>query len=138
MAAALSEQVKAGILASLGAGHTQHLVAAEFGISRSAVARVAALAVAAGHGALNPLSEDWREVQVKKAIAAVNSGLDCVDDSYKRAQIGLQALKGHGIYNSDTNIKLEAHFHSSGAKQVLALDAAMKAESTITDTATNS
>jgi hypothetical protein len=42
---------------------------------------------------------DWRQSQQKRAIKAVDAGLDASDDPYKRATIGVSVLKGLGVYS---------------------------------------
>jgi hypothetical protein len=48
---------------------------------------------------------DYKERLKKKGIEAVESGLDCPDDPYKRGTLGVSVLKGIGEF-SDTTTQL--------------------------------
>lgn len=47
--------------------------------------------------------QQFRERITNKAYDAVNDGLDCTDDPYKRASLGVQVLKGVGEFENDTS-----------------------------------
>src|SRR5215831_7754486 len=42
-----------------------------------------------------------RESLAVKAVAALESGLDCTDNPYKRGNLGATTLKGLGVFNDD-------------------------------------
>jgi DNA-binding CsgD family transcriptional regulator len=51
---------------------------------------------------------DWRDVMEGKARIAVNAGLDCEDDPYKRGGLGVQTLKGLGTFENEGNVNIAA------------------------------
>ena len=54
------------------------------------------------------LPYSWREDMEVKAVAALNAGLDCVDDPYKRGTLGLGAAKGLGLMAADSVVNVAA------------------------------
>jgi transposase-like protein len=51
---------------------------------------------------LEPLSDaDFKATLKPKAVKAVEAGLDCTEDSYKRGALGIQFLKGTGDLQPD-------------------------------------
>ena len=52
------------------------------------------------------LNYDWREVMEREGVAAVRAGLNCERDEYKRAAIGVQALKGIGSFEQESAVNL--------------------------------
>jgi hypothetical protein len=53
---------------------------------------------------------DQRQILEQKAYLAVESGLDAENDPYKRANIGLQTLKGLNIFTDD-DVHKEVNIH---------------------------
>lgn len=49
--------------------------------------------------------QDWRTEQITLAVTSVNRALRDPKDVYKSAAIGVQALKGHGVYQPDTSVQ---------------------------------
>lgn len=52
------------------------------------------------------LNFDWRKVLMTEAVNAVRAGLNSERDEYKRAAIGVQALKGIGAFEQDNQVNL--------------------------------
>ena len=94
----LSETEKTAIQAERLTGRTAVDIAQRFNVNRATVARVCRTIYHAAQAS----ALAWREQQASKAIRAVNAGLDAPRDPYKRAGIGVQALKGLGVYAPDT------------------------------------
>lgn len=61
------------------------------------------------------LSPNWRENMRPKAVTAVNAGLDHNKDPYKRANIGVQVLKGLGDFRGDQDLNIVTLVTSSPA-----------------------
>lgn len=55
--------------------------------------------------AARAISQDWRAEQAELAVSSVNRALRDTKDSYKSAAIGVQALKGLGVYQPDTAVQ---------------------------------
>ena len=106
-----TEAVKHAIAGQLAIGLPQTHVAAQLGVSRQTVNKIARSVEEGTKQALG----DWRTVQTRKAIAAVDAGLDCTDDSYKRATIGVSVLKGLNIYAADATTALNVILTSAPA-----------------------
>ncbi len=51
---------------------------------------------------------DWREDMQNRAIPAINAGLDATEDPYKRAALGIQALKGLRVMEPDMGVNIAA------------------------------
>lgn len=84
-------------------GLSQQKIAEKYGISRATVARVVkAFKESCPQAELSKDLSHYREKLKGKAITAVESGLDDSSDSYKRANIGVQVLKGIGEFNGET------------------------------------
>ena len=90
------------------------------------------------------VAREWREEQTELAIQAVNAGLVHPEDPYKRATIGVQALKGLGVYAADsanvsvTTLVSNAPAEVSAIVQALPKPNVLELEATPpTDTATN-
>ncbi len=84
------------LVASLVSGKTQRQVAREHGVSVATVARASALL------RLSPASiSEIKQGMVVPAARAVHAGLACEEDAYKRGSLGVQVLKGIGVF-SDT------------------------------------
>lgn len=121
-----NQDTQLAIAASVAAGMTQAQAAKQLGISQTTVSRYWQKV----KRTIPALSDNWRETQANKAIRVVDQALDdCKLDLLKRAGIAQTALRGLGYYSQEAAVKLEAHFHSSGAKQVLALNEELKTES---------
>ena len=54
------------------------------------------------------LNFDWREDVREKAVYALRAGLTCETDPYKAAGLGVQALKGLGDFEADSNVNIAA------------------------------
>ena len=52
------------------------------------------------------LATHWREEQTELAVKSVNHALKDRTDSYKSAGIGVQVLKGLGVYSPDTQANI--------------------------------
>jgi len=76
---------------------------------------VCALVKSVRKSQFSPLSEDWRENMRPRAVTAVNAGLDHTKDPYKRANIGVQVLKGLGDFRGDTDLNVVTLVSSSPA-----------------------
>ena len=48
-----------------------------------------------------PQKVDFKEEMQTKAVVAVNDGLDCPVDPYKRANVGVQVLRGLQVFAPD-------------------------------------
>ena len=55
--------------------------------------------------AVQETSRDWRMEQAELAVKSVNRGLRDSKDPYKSAAIGVQALKGLGVYQQDATVQ---------------------------------
>lgn len=52
------------------------------------------------------LSSDWKGDTRIKAVHAVNAGLDCKDDPYKRGELGNKVLIGLGEFKSGQDVNV--------------------------------
>ncbi len=54
------------------------------------------------------VDHDWRADMEKRAIPAINAGLDATEDPYKRAAVGIQVLKGLRVMEPDLGVNIAA------------------------------
>jgi hypothetical protein len=54
------------------------------------------------------IDHDWRADMEKRAVVAVNAGLDATEDPYKRAAVGGMALKGLRVFEPDMGVNIAA------------------------------
>ena len=104
----LTELQRQAIIASVASGRSQISVAKDFGVHRNTVH---ALCVTVKPFVKRPdpsVSTAWRDRMRSKAVVAVEAGLDCPDDAYKRGGLGVQALKGLGDFAPEQAINVSA------------------------------
>ena len=94
----LTELEKRAIVAERAAGMLVKEVARRYQVDPATVWRVCKQTQLA---VKSPVFGDWRSDMRVKAIDGVNAGLDCPDDPYKRANIGVNVLKGLGDFAQD-------------------------------------
>lgn len=98
----LSEVTKQAILSDITSGMTQESVARKYSVSVRSVGRLFHdLRNAPVPPIVAESNQSRRAKMVDKAYVAVEAGLDCPEDAYKRAGVGVQALKGLGEWDSD-------------------------------------
>jgi hypothetical protein len=62
---------------------------------------------------LEPISDgDFKLLLKPKAVEAVQAGLDCPEDAYKRGSLGIQFLKGTGDLQPDNAIGINVLFNN--------------------------
>lgn len=84
------------ISAAIGSGRSQESIAQEFNCNRVTISRIAQRL----RKATESLGASWKTAQISKAIEAVNAGLDCKDDPYKRMDGGIKVLTGQQVYKT--------------------------------------
>ena len=88
------------MVADKALGMTNKAIAEKYGAHRNTVSRVCKeVREAVPISALSPVG--WREDMMERAKGAVNAGLDAPDDPYRRATVGVQALKGLGQFDNE-------------------------------------
>jgi len=98
----LTEKEKTAIIAERLSGVPVAAIAAKYGCERTTVWRICNQA----QQTQKAVTRDWRENQVKLAVSAVNAGLKCPDDPYKRGNLGATVLKGLGVYAQDNSVNV--------------------------------
>jgi hypothetical protein len=93
----LSPAEKSAIVAAVASGQPKTVIAKQFNVHRNTVTALCK-SVRAVDNPANPLREDYRESLRTKAAVAVEAGLDCTKDEYKRAGIGVRVLEGIGEF----------------------------------------
>ncbi len=87
-------------------GHTEKQIAEklnrQLGSIKSKILNMKKEATKAG------VDHDWREDMQNRAIPAINAGLDAEEDPYKRAALGIQALKGLRVLEPDMGVNIAA------------------------------
>ena len=100
---------QAAVIAAVANGMTQRDAATHFKIHRNTVSKWCQAVRKFDHAA-NPLSKSWKTDIVPRIHTAVESGLDCADDPYRRATIALKLGEGIGYFTSsvqvDTNVAI--------------------------------
>jgi hypothetical protein len=99
----LTEADRRAVIAHYMTSGSIQLTANEFKLHRNTVADLVKTVREASN---SPLSTDWRSNMRPKAIAAVNNGLDCSEDAYKQANVGVQVLKGLGDFRGDSEVSI--------------------------------
>ena len=98
----LSDPQRQAIIVAVSSGRSQTSVAKEFGVHLNTVNRIInTVRNTTKQAGITASGSDWRQSQTQRAVRAVDAGLDATDDPYKRATIGVQALKGLGVYVGD-------------------------------------
>ena len=120
----LTEVQRRTIIAAVASGRSQVSVAKEFGIHRNTV-HLLCSTVKRPSGTL-----PWRDEMRSNAHVAVNSGLKCEDDPYKRAGIGVQVLKGLGDFSPDMAVNVSAAWVHVPAGLDEVIDLTPRSEST--------
>jgi DNA-binding CsgD family transcriptional regulator len=102
----LTEGEKAQLILMKSQGHKIKDIAAHFGIGARGVSHhIAALKRKAGYKDAAHTEKlelpNPKQIVQKKAYQAVEAGLDCVDDPYKRGNLGVRVLQGTGEFQPD-------------------------------------
>ena len=98
----LSATERMAIVAAVASGRTKLQVSQEFKVHRNTVSQLCKSVREEVQNPANPLSDSWRETQMQLAVKSVNRALSDASDVYKSGNIGVQALKGLGVYSADT------------------------------------
>lgn len=112
----LSEGERAELLLMKMNGHTIPSIAERFGITERTVYRYVNLVKEQAKfedvAKTKPreLGGDPKQVITRKAFIAVEAGLDCEDDPYKRGNLGATVLKGVGEFQGDTTVNVNQVF----------------------------
>ena len=96
----LTELEKRAICAERAGGVGLKDIADRYGVNPSTVWRVCTETQQATD--TPALGASWRADLRARAVPAITAGLDCPDDPYKRAGIGVQVLKGLGDFAPDS------------------------------------
>ena len=97
------ERTKQAVIAAYAVNGSIIETATKFGIHRHTVRRIL---LAVRSDTRTGLSSEWRATTRKHAINAVDAGLTCPDDPYKRGALGNQVLIGLGEFKSGPDIKI--------------------------------
>lgn len=98
----LTEAEKRSIVLDRVSGLTNSAVAKKYGISRALASKhYRDFMREATHAEIVQTPAEFREILKNKAFTAVQAGLDCETDQYRRATIGIQVLKGIGEFQPD-------------------------------------
>ena len=102
-----SVDVQKAIILDRSAGLADHQCAKKYGVSVATVnrcwSRFAKSAKAERHLAEEPIGVFHSRIR-RKAIDAVESGLDHKADPYKRADVGVKVMKGIGEFDNDKTV----------------------------------
>jgi hypothetical protein len=100
---AIDEPTRKAIIADRIAGFTNSQVAAKYGVHPMTVSKFFRRFQKEAPQAEAAISAtDWKQRLKVKSINAIEAGLDCQSDPYKRAGVGLQVMKGIGEFAPDT------------------------------------
>jgi transposase-like protein len=114
--ARLSPAQKSAIIAAVATGRSKSSVAKQFGVHRNTVSALCKPVQAVTNPA-NPLAKDYRETLRTKAVQAVEAGLDCAKDDYKRGGIGVKVLAGLGEFKDTHQVDGEIIVRLAGEYQ---------------------
>lgn len=99
----LPESTRHAIVARFTVNGSILQTANEFGVHRNTVQRLVNSVRNVPNSPLNAV--EWKAETKARAISAVNAGLDCKDDPYKRGELGNKVLVGLGEFKGqDVNI----------------------------------
>ena len=96
----LNDAQRQAIVSAVSSGIPQNVVAQQFGVNRVTVSKIMRSMRQATH---DMLGGDWKQQQVTLGATAVNAGLRCEDDPYRRADLGVKVLTGLGVYKSEAS-----------------------------------
>lgn len=99
----ISEATKRQMVARYAVCANMSQVAREFGCHLNTVYR---LVRDVKRSEKSGLSADWKQDTKIKAALAVNAGLDCRDDPYKRGELGNKVLIGLGEFKSGVDVNV--------------------------------
>ncbi len=91
----LSEMQKRAIIGERAAGVPLKEITARYQCDRATVYRICNQT---HQEVQSPIFGDWRSGLREKAVEGIHAGLDCKKDPYKRANIGVNVLKGLGDF----------------------------------------
>jgi len=94
----LTPAAQMALVAAVAAGMSQAQAAKEFGVHRNTVSNLCGTVRKVDKDA-NPLREGFKPRLIQKAVKALEAGLDCPDDPYKRANAGVKTLEGLGVFS---------------------------------------
>lgn len=97
------ERTKQALIAFYAVSGSIIQTAQRFNIHRNTVRRIL---LSVRNDARTGLSPDWRASTTTKAVRAVDAGLDCESDPYKRGQLGNQVLIGLGLFKAGPDINV--------------------------------
>jgi hypothetical protein len=115
----LTELERREIAKRLLAGESPTALSREYGVSRPYLSRVKSALRNRDDRRGKPAVFDYQTAKDelrRKAYPAVTAGLDCADDPYKRANVGVQVLKGTGDLFGDTNVNVGIQLNNCPAE----------------------
>lgn len=99
---ALTPRQRASIIADWGAGMPVPAIAVKYHRTAPTIYRmIHPLRTSETPPEMISPTSDWRSRLRQKGVAAVEAGLDCGDDAYRRAEVGVKTLKGLGEFQGE-------------------------------------
>lgn len=98
----MTQQQRMSLILDRQAGMANVKVAEKYGIRPESVSRIyRAFLRTEAPDTITANPENFRKVLKEQAITAVEAGLKCTVDQYRRGALGVNVLKGLGIFESE-------------------------------------
>ncbi len=102
----LTPDEQAAIIAAVATGRPQVQVAKDFGVHRNTVYAIVKGVKALEHPA-NPLANGYKPVIERESASAILRGLQCTDNPYDAAKIGVECMKGLGVFANGSHVQVD-------------------------------
>ncbi len=104
----LTAEEQAAIVAAVTTGRPQVQVAKDFGVHRNTVNALCRRVKAVDTPA-HPLANGYKPVLERESVNALLRGLQHTANPYDAAKIGVECMKGMGIFSTGSHIQVDTH-----------------------------